>query len=241
MLSVEEKAAALARGVFDRLDDEARLALAERMGERELAHGQPLFIRGEPGTEMFIVVEGTIEIHRDERVIAALGPGELIGEMAVLGAGYRTACGRARGAVRLLIQQVPEIAFAIFAVLVERLGSTNDLAFFLAGARREYARVEVAAGDLAGQTFPLHHRSAVLGKAQGSLLTDAMRLALPSADPALAAQHARLSVEEGQLYIEPLAGLQIDGHPVEDTVQLTAAEEVAIGALRLRFRVTESE
>ena len=121
MLSVEEKARCLEKGVFGALEAAARLALAERMGERQIEDGQTLFMEGEPGSHVFVIVSGEVEVRRGETVLAVLGPGELIGEMAVLGSGLRTASARARGtarflflkdrAIRLLIQQIPEIAF----------------------------------------------------------------------------------------------------------------------------------
>src|SRR3989339_219887 len=167
MLSVADKSACLARGVFARLDPASLRALAERMGEREFTAGQPVFLEGEPGDEIFVVASGAVEVLRGGRVIAALGTGELIGEMAVLGKGVRTASGRARGAARLLfprakalpllIQQIPEIAFAIFNALVERLDSTTELAFFLANPPAERGEVRVTAGDLAGAALPPPH------------------------------------------------------------------------------------
>ena len=249
MLSVADKSACLAKGVFARLDPAALRALAERMGEREFAAGQPVFLEGEPGNEIFVVAAGAVEILRGGRVIAALGTGELIGEMAVLGKGVRTASGRARGATRLLflrdkalqllIQQIPEIAFAIFNALVERLDSTTELAFFLANPPAERGEVRVTAGDLAGQAFPIHHEASILGRSLGSLMEDAMRLALPSKDPALLARHARVTAAEATVFIEPFEGaVAVNGAPIETALQLGPEDEVQIGSLRLRFRST---
>ena len=71
-----------------------------------------------------LILEGEIEIYDGNYVIAVLEQGQLFGEMAVLGGGRRTASGRAKDAarllflkdkaIRLLIQQVPDIAFALF-------------------------------------------------------------------------------------------------------------------------------
>ncbi len=249
MLSVAERAGRLARGVFGGLDETTRLALAERMGERELAPGQPLFLQGEPGGDVFVVISGSIEVVRDEAVVAVLGPGELIGEMAVLGAGWRTASGRARGltellflkekALKLLIQQTPDVAFAIFSVLVERLTAANDLAIFLSGEKSERGRIEVTGGDLTGQTFPLYHQLSVLGKSRGSMLANGLRLALPSQDEALRENHATLTLDGSQAFIQPLAGtVTVAGELIEDCVALSSADEIGVGGLR--FRVVTS-
>src|SRR5210317_169861 len=102
MLSVEEKASCLRKGIFETLDEDTLLAMAQRMGEADFEDGESLFLKGEPGEEIFVVVSGQIEIHVGEHVIAVLGGGQLFGEMAVLGGGKRTASGRAKGETRVL-------------------------------------------------------------------------------------------------------------------------------------------
>jgi EAL domain-containing protein (putative c-di-GMP-specific phosphodiesterase class I) len=57
-----------------------------------------LFQEGDPGAEAFIIVRGEIEIFtmRDDRpvVLAKLGPGEIVGEMAIIDAAPRSASAR---------------------------------------------------------------------------------------------------------------------------------------------------
>ncbi len=59
--------------------------------ERTFAEGEPLMRAGEPGTEVFLVAEGGVRVDRPGRVPRLLGPGELVGEVAVLDRGARTA------------------------------------------------------------------------------------------------------------------------------------------------------
>jgi len=250
MLTIEEKAACLGRGVFARLDEAQRRAVAERMGERELDDGAVLFLEGEPGNELFLVAAGRVEIVRGGKAIAVLGPGELFGEMAVLGKGVRTAGGRARGATRLLflrdralailIQQIPDIAFAVFGVLVERLEAANDLAFHFATPPAEKGELRFHGGDLAGRGVPVFHESAILGRSRGSLFEDAMRIALPSKDPALRDQHARLKISGGRATVEPLEGeVRVGGAVVEAELEIGPADEIAVGDLRFRFAAAD--
>jgi CRP/FNR family transcriptional regulator, cyclic AMP receptor protein len=46
---------------------------------------------GERGREAFLLVQGKVEVRRDGEVVAALGPGELIGEQALVSGDHRNA------------------------------------------------------------------------------------------------------------------------------------------------------
>ena len=86
----------------------------------------------------FIVVEGTVRIERDGRPIATLGPGEFLGEIALLDAGPRTATAIAETPARLLslnyemfhelLGASPEIRGAILEVVGERLRANDETA-----------------------------------------------------------------------------------------------------------------
>src|SRR4051812_3912309 len=69
-------------------------SLFPRFG-REYAAGDVLFREGEPGELMFVIQTGAVRISKqvggDEKVLAVLGPGEFLGEMAILNGKPRTA------------------------------------------------------------------------------------------------------------------------------------------------------
>ncbi len=250
MLSLDEKAASLRRGIFENLDETTLADLAGRMGQRDLEDGEVLFLRGEPGDEIFVIVSGQIEIFVDEHVVAVLGAGELFGEMAVLGGGLRTAGGRARGetrllflkekAIKLLIQQTPDLAFAIFRVLISRLEEANRLALFLSRPRTRLGSVEFVSGRLAGRTLPLHHRQSVVGRRRGSVGADALRVALPTRRPEVHERHALLTLEDGAAYLEPLEGpVLVNGEAIDDSLAISSTDVVDLGGLQLRFVVGE--
>jgi CRP-like cAMP-binding protein len=59
-----------------------------------LPAGKTLVREGARGNEFMIIVEGTAEVKQDGQLIATIGPGELVGEMALLnssGSGTRNA------------------------------------------------------------------------------------------------------------------------------------------------------
>ncbi len=65
---------------------------------REYPPGSVIFREGETGDEMYVVQAGEVRISKrvanGERVLATLGPGEFLGEMAILNARPRTATAR---------------------------------------------------------------------------------------------------------------------------------------------------
>jgi CRP/FNR family transcriptional regulator, cyclic AMP receptor protein len=66
-----------------------------------LQPGEVLFREGDPGDVMFAVVEGQVELTRDGMVIEQVGPGGIIGEMALIDSAPRSATATARGSARV--------------------------------------------------------------------------------------------------------------------------------------------
>jgi flavin reductase (DIM6/NTAB) family NADH-FMN oxidoreductase RutF len=107
------------------------LALGE---EREYADGEPIRRIGEPGSELLLVVEGTVRVERPGRSLV-LGPGELIGEIEVLDpGGGGIADIHALGPVRCVavsreallaaLEADPRAAVALIEVLAARFRET---------------------------------------------------------------------------------------------------------------------
>ena len=85
--------------------------------EIRLQPGEVLFREGDPPTTAFILDEGQVEIRATQRgrqvVLALLGPGAIIGEMAIIDAAPRTATAVALSACRLIALDRAQIAVRI--------------------------------------------------------------------------------------------------------------------------------
>jgi len=106
--SVDAARAALAKSnFFARMSEEGRARLTAAGAPVALQQGAQLFFKGDPGDALYVVLEGEIEISAataDGKAvrIAALGAGAVIGEMAVLDGGGRSADASAARRTRLL-------------------------------------------------------------------------------------------------------------------------------------------
>ena len=102
-----------------------------------LPGGVTLFKEGEDGHHMYVLLEGTVDILVGDTVVEKAGPGALLGEMALVDNGPRTATVIARTPCRLakiderrflfLVQETPHFATHVMKELVERLRRMNRL------------------------------------------------------------------------------------------------------------------
>jgi tetratricopeptide (TPR) repeat protein len=86
---------AFLHSVFPALDEGGLHALRSHVRARRLETGEVLLREGDGGTSLFIVETGLFEVRsflgREERILARLAPGEVIGEVALLREVARTA------------------------------------------------------------------------------------------------------------------------------------------------------
>jgi CRP/FNR family transcriptional regulator, cyclic AMP receptor protein len=97
--------------------------------------GQVLTREGESGQEFFIVLEGEVEVRQGDRVIATRGPGDYLGEIALLDKRPRTATVVATTPVSVevlsrrefmsLLAQAPELSEQIMATVAQRLADID--------------------------------------------------------------------------------------------------------------------
>jgi inner membrane transporter RhtA len=84
--------AALARvPLFSGLSTRDLAAIAAHASEREVPAGTEITHQGDPGDEFFIVANGAVDIRIDEHSVRRLGPGDFLGEIALVFGGTRTA------------------------------------------------------------------------------------------------------------------------------------------------------
>jgi len=84
-----------------------------------LPAGTTLFVEGDPGDVAYLIKRGRVSIFLNrqgqEIAVATRGPGELVGEMAIIDAGQRSATARALEACELLVITAEQIAHRLQA------------------------------------------------------------------------------------------------------------------------------
>ena len=84
-MTVAERAALLS-GVtlFAGLPEASLQALAELAGEAEFGDGDAVVLQGQVGTGLFVIVDGAARVVRGGEELDRLGPGDYLGELAVI-------------------------------------------------------------------------------------------------------------------------------------------------------------
>jgi len=121
-----------------RIDDKAVLAMfrGETAGKR-LEPGEVLFANGDPSTDMYVVLEGTLTIRNGPVVYEDVGPGGIVGEMGLVEAHQpRSAMVYARTQSALvaideehflaLVAANPSFALAVMRTLSRRLRRMDE-------------------------------------------------------------------------------------------------------------------
>jgi CRP/FNR family transcriptional regulator, cyclic AMP receptor protein len=128
--------------MFELLEDDDRVELANVIDEADVAAGEFLFQAGDPGDSLFIVQSGEIELFIKDTagqkiVLATPSPGDMFGELAMLDYGPRTATAVAlqdseilvldRDDLVLLFQKKPEAALHMLAALSSLTRKADEL------------------------------------------------------------------------------------------------------------------
>jgi CRP/FNR family transcriptional regulator, cyclic AMP receptor protein len=72
--------------------------------------GDVLCDEGHFGRQAFIITSGTAAVSRGDEILATVGPGDIVGELALLGGGRRTASVTALESVTALVMSTQEFA-----------------------------------------------------------------------------------------------------------------------------------
>ncbi|MGH9186198.1 MAG: cyclic nucleotide-binding domain-containing protein [Acidimicrobiales bacterium] len=107
--------------------------IARASDEINVEAGRLLTEQGTAGRECFVIVEGTATVRRNGRKVATLGPGDYVGELALLDHGPRTATVVADTPMKVLVLGPREFT----GVLDEVPGLHRKLLAGLAGRVRE--------------------------------------------------------------------------------------------------------
>ncbi|MFO0549899.1 MAG: Stp1/IreP family PP2C-type Ser/Thr phosphatase [Polyangiaceae bacterium] len=140
--------------LFSKLQERELLRVMQVAEVVEFEAGQDVVREGDRGDELFIVVDGVLQIMRGEQILSEVGPGEHFGEMALIRATPRSATVRAveraellqirRGDFFSIVRKEYELAVKLLwqflGVLADRLDQTSrDLST---------AKEELAAEDI---------------------------------------------------------------------------------------------
>lgn len=132
MLQDMEKAVLLKRAeIFASLPEPILLHLARLSTEQWFNAGEALFSKGDLGTAMFVVAQGELAVHDDDRLVATLRAGEIVGELGLLTSELRSSSVTAKMATRVLritqgalaelMWDHPRVNRSLIGVLVTRL------------------------------------------------------------------------------------------------------------------------
>lgn len=113
--------------------------VAKASDEIRMTAGTLIVDQGQTGREAFIIVEGEVEVKRNGRRVASLGPGAIVGELSLLDHGPRTATATCETDCTLLVidsrrftgvlDSVPAISHKLLATLATRIRDL-DRAYF---------------------------------------------------------------------------------------------------------------
>jgi CRP/FNR family transcriptional regulator len=117
--------------LFSRLNGAGLEELARLSDEVDLPAGRTFIREGDFGHEFFLVLDGKVRIERGGDRVNVLGPGDFLGEIALLDGGQRSATAIADTPVRLLVlghrefntlmADFPEIRIAVLEALAQRV------------------------------------------------------------------------------------------------------------------------
>jgi CRP/FNR family transcriptional regulator, cyclic AMP receptor protein len=131
-LGKDKKVEAMARvPLFAQLSSGELARLAKVADEIDLPKGKVLTREGRRAHEFFVLLEGTADVRRDTRLLPSLGPGDFLGEIALVTDSVRTATVTTTspvralvltgGAFRTVMHDYPEIQRKVLEALAVRL------------------------------------------------------------------------------------------------------------------------
>jgi len=85
------------------------LRAGSKLVRRRVPPGEALVEQGQPGDELFVLLDGLLDVEIDGEIVAQVGSGAILGEKAVLGEGLRTATLRAVRSSRVAVIPADEI------------------------------------------------------------------------------------------------------------------------------------
>ena len=117
--------------LFSRMNGRSLEQVGRLSDEVDVPAGRELMREGEPGREFYLILDGTVRVDRAGQTINSLGPGDFLGEIALLDGGPRSATATSESAVRLLalgqrefhslVDEFPDVRTAVLEALAHRV------------------------------------------------------------------------------------------------------------------------
>jgi CRP-like cAMP-binding protein len=178
--------------LFAGLPDEEQAAVARKLIQRQYDKDEYLFFEGDAAEALVFVAEGRVKMikHSEsgrETILATFGPGQIVGEVAVVSGGAYPATAQAleptttlsmqRAAYVALVQAHPELAWALIEELGRRLQRAHETIRSMAVEKveRRVARVLLRMANTSGERL----EDPSSGAASAGTAPDAVRITIP--------------------------------------------------------------
>jgi len=98
----------------------------EKPDIRTVKKGRTIVEQGEPGEELFLILDGVVTVEVDGEALGELGPGAVVGERAIVEKRSRTATLKAQTKVRLAAVRGDQMEEAALRELAESTGHRRE-------------------------------------------------------------------------------------------------------------------
>ena len=122
--------------LFARLDDGELADVGRHADEVTVTEGTTLVTQNATGNSFYVIIDGRADVMRDDQKLAELGPGDFLGEMALLEDLPRSATVITTAPCRLLemhrrdfssvLDEAPHLAIKMLAVMAHRLRDADE-------------------------------------------------------------------------------------------------------------------
>jgi CRP-like cAMP-binding protein len=134
MLIIERVAVLNRTDIFSNVHDHALMEIAQILREVKVESGDSIIKEGANESWMFVLVTGQAKVHVRGVEVAEIGPGDTIGELALIDPAPRAAAVTAtepsllfridRAPFREIMEEQPEVVEALLAMLIRMIRAT---------------------------------------------------------------------------------------------------------------------
>lgn len=197
------------------------------------AKGRTIFLQGSMGQEMYLILEGRVEISvmsadGAKAVLNQMGPGEILGEIALLDGGPRSADAMAasdvvsliaieRQAVLRVLRNSPDMVFGVIEELCRRVRNASDMFGVKSEkrARLRLARTLLRLSAKWGEHVDTHHEGRLLRGFSQSELGDFAGLARENVN-----RYLKAFEDEGLIVRQEIGIVLLDLEAIAEAAQL---------------------